>query len=156
MLWLAAGVRPSAAQQITDTATLNATFSGLARLTFSSSNISFPDADPDFVPSIPAVQGPITITAKARTSPNGAVTLTVQSSDDLRSGVNTIPASHITWTATGPGFTNGTLSAAAPQLVGTWIDSGVRTGTQTFFFKNLWSYPTGIYTLTMTFTLTGA
>ena len=82
MLWLAAGVRPSAAQHITDTATLNATFSGLARLTFSSSNISFPDADPDFVPNIPAVQGPVTITAKARTSPNGAVTLTVQSSDD--------------------------------------------------------------------------
>jgi hypothetical protein len=156
MISLAAGLGPAAAQQITDTATLNATFGGLARLSFSSSNISFPDADPDFVPNIPASQGPITITAKARTSPNGAVTLTVQSSDELRSGLNTIPASHITWTATGPGFTNGTLSAASPQLVATWTDSGVRTGTQTFFFKNLWTYATGIYTLTMTFTLTGA
>jgi hypothetical protein len=156
MISLAAGLGPAAAPQITDTAPLNATFGGLARLSFSSSNISFPDADPDFVPNIPASQGPITITAKARTSPNGAVTLTVQSSDELRSGLNTIPASHITWTATGPGFTNGTLSAASPQLVATWTDSGVRTGTQTFFFKNLWTYATGIYTLTMTFTLTGA
>ncbi len=153
---LAAGVRPAAAQQVTDTATLNATFGGLARLTFSSSSVSFPDADPDTVPNIPASQGPLTITAKARTSPNGAVTLTVQASDDLRSGVNTIPASRITWTTTGSGFVNGTLSAASPQLVATWMDSGVRTGTQTFFFRNLWSYVTGIYTLTMTFTLSAA
>ena len=152
----AAGVRPAAAQQITDTATLNATFNGLARITFSSSTISFPDADPDFVPSIPASQGPITITAKARTSPNGSVTLTVLASDDLRSGVNTIPAANVTWTATGSGFTNGTLSAASPQLVATWTNSGVRSGTQTFFFRNLWSYAVGIYSLTMMFTLTAA
>jgi hypothetical protein len=156
VIGLAAGIEPAASQQVTDTATLNATFSGLARLTFSSSNVSFPDADPDSVPNIPAVQGPIAITAKARTTPNGTVTLTVQASDDLRSGVNTIPASNITWTSTGAGFTNGTLSAAAPQLVASWTASGVRTGTQTFFFRNLWSYPTGIYTLTMTYTLTGA
>lgn len=154
MIGLVAGAAPATAQQAVDTATLNATFSGLARITFSSSSVSFPDADPDFVPNVPASQGPITITAKARTSPNGAVTLTVQASDDLRSGLNTIPASNITWTATGPGFTNGTLSAAAAQLVASWTDSGVRTGTQTFYFKNLWSYVTGIYTLTMTFTLT--
>ena len=153
MIGLAAGPRSAAAQQVSDTATLNATFSGIARITFSSSSISFPDAEPDFVPSIPASQGPITITAKARTSPNGALSLTVQASDDLRSGVNTIPASHITWTATGAGFTNGTLSAATPQLVATWTNSGVRTGTQTFYFRNLWSYATGIYTLTMIFTL---
>lgn len=153
---LAAGTAPAAAQQITAAATFNATFSGIARLTFSSSSVSFPDADPDFVPSIPAVQGPITITAKARTTPNGAVTLTVQASDDLRSGLNTIPASSITWTCAGAGFTDGTLSAAAPQLVATWIASGVRTGAQTFFFRNLWSYPTGIYTLTMMYTLSGA
>jgi len=156
MIGMVAGIAPAAAQQVTDTATFNATFNGIARLTFSSTSVSFPDADPDAVPSIPAVQGPITITAKARTTLNGAVTLTVQASDDLRSGVNTIPASSITWTCTGAGFTNGTLSTAAPQLVANWIASGVRIGTQTFFFKNLWSYPTGIYTLTMTYTLSGA
>lgn len=153
---LVAGSVPATAQQTTDTATLNATFSGLARITFSSANVTFPDSDPDVVPNVPASQGPITITAKARTSTNGTVTLTVQAADDLRSGLNTIPASNITWTASGPGFTNGTLNAAAAQLVASWTDSGVRTGTQTFFFKNLWSYATGIYTLTMTFTLTAA
>jgi hypothetical protein len=156
VLGMAAGAEPVAAQQVTATATFNATFSGMARLTFSSASVSFPDADPDTVPNIPAVQGPIAITAKARTSGTGAVTLTVQASDDLRSGVNTIPASNITWTCSGAGFTGGTLSAATPQIVATWVASGVRTGTQTFFFKNLWSYPTGIYTLTMTYTLSGA
>jgi hypothetical protein len=156
MIGMAAGVTPAAAQQVTTTATLNATFGGLARLAFSTLNLTFPDAEPDLVPTVPASQGPITITAKARTSPNGAVTLTVQASDDLRSGVNTIPASSITWTATGPGFANGTLSAAAPQLVASWTDSGVYTGSQAFFFRNSWTYATGIYTLTMTFTLSAA
>jgi len=156
MIGMAAGVMPAAAQQVTDTATLNATFGGLARLTFSTLNITFPDAEPDMVRNVPASQGPITITAKARTSPNGAVTLPVQASDDLRSGVNTIPASSITWTATGPGFTNGTLSAGSPQLVASWTDSGVHTRSQAFFFRNSWTYATGIYTMTMTFTLSAA
>jgi hypothetical protein len=153
---LVAGSMPATPQQAADTATLNATFSGLARMTFSASSVTFPDADPDLVPYVPASQGPITITAKARTSPNGTVTLTVRAADELRSGLDTIPASNITWTASGPGFTNGTLSTAASQLVASWTDSGVRSGTQTFSLRNLWTYPTGIYTLTMTFTLTAA
>jgi hypothetical protein len=82
--------------------------------------------------------------------------LTVLASDHLRSGVNTIPASNITWVTSGNGFSSGTLSAATAQIVAAWTGSGVRTGTQTFFFKNLWSYATGIYTLTMTFTLSAA
>jgi hypothetical protein len=153
---LAAGTTPAAAQQVTATETLNASFAGIARLTFSSSSVSFPDADPDAVPSVPATQGPITITAKARTTRNGTIALTVRASGALRSGVNTIPAGNVTWTCTGSGFSNGTLSSTAAQVVATWTGSGVRTGTQTFFFKNLWSYPTGIYTLTMNYTLTAA
>jgi hypothetical protein len=151
---LAAGIVPAAAQ--TDTATLNASINGLARLSLSTFSISFPDADPDTVPSIPASQGPVTITAKARTSVNGALTLTVQANDDLRSGLNTIPAASVTWTATGLGFSNGTLSAATEQTIAAWTGSGVRTGTQLFFFRNLWSYAAGTYTLTMTFTLSAA
>ena len=76
--------------------------------------------------------------------------------DQLRSGLNTIPASNITWTVSGSGFSSGTLSAASAQTVAGWTGSGVRTGTQSFFFKNLWSYATGTYTLTMTFTLSAA
>lgn len=145
---------PTAAQ--TRNATLNASINGVARLSLSSTAMTFPDADPDTVPSIQAAQGPITLTAKARTSPNGSITLTVQANDHLRSGVNLIPASNITWVASGTGFSNGTLSAASAQIVAAWTGSGVRSGTQTFFFKNLWSYATGIYTLTMTYTLSAA
>jgi hypothetical protein len=154
LLLLATGVVPVAAQ--TDTANLNASINGLARLSLSTFTVTFPDADPDTVPNVPASQGPITITAKARTSVNGSVTLTVLANDDLRSGLKTIPASAVTWTATGSGFSNGTLSAATSQTVAGWTGSGVRTGTQSFFFRNLWSHPTGTYTLTMTFTLSAA
>lgn len=148
------GTGPAAAQ--TDTATLNASINSQARLTLSNVSLSFPDADPDTVPNIAAAQGPITVTAKARTSINGAVTLTARANDELRSGLDTIPASQITWTSTGPGFVNGALSAATAQAVATWIGSGVHTGTQTFFFRNLWSYTTGTYTVTITLTLTAA
>jgi hypothetical protein len=143
---------PARAQ--TDVATLNATISGMARLSLSSASLTFPDADPDAVPQIAAAQGPITITARARASATGAVTLTVRASSNLRSGLDTIPAANITWTATGAGFVGGTLSAAAARTIASWTGSGVRTGTQTFRFRNAWTYPTGTYTLTMTFTLT--
>ena len=137
---------------------VSATFSGsmppLARLSLSSNNVSFPDADPDLVPLIPAAAGPITITAKARATPNELVTLTVQAADDLRSGVNVLPASLITWTASGPGFVSGTLSRSAAQVVATWLGSGVREGTQTYRFENRWTHPSGIYTVTLTYTLT--
>jgi len=145
---------PAVAQ--TQNATLNASINGLARISVSSAALTFPDSDPDTVPSIQASQGPITLTAKARTSLNGTITLTVKASDDLRSGVSTIPASNITWVASGAGFNTGTLSASTAQIVAAWTGSGVRTGTQTFFFKNLWSYATGTYTLTITYTLSAS
>jgi hypothetical protein len=154
ILVLVAGSAPAAAQ--TQNATLNASINGLARLSLSSAALTFPDADPDTVPSIQASQGPITLTAKARTSLNGTITLTVQASDHLRSGIDVIPASNITWVTSGTGFSNGTLSAATAQIVAAWTGSGVRMGTQTFFFRNLWSYATGTYTLTMTYTLSAS
>ena len=146
----------TAAARQTDTGTLNATFNGLARLSLSTTTLTFADSDPDTVPQVPASQGPVTIGTKARASANGAVTLTVLASDDLRSGVNTIPAASITWTATGVGFVPGTLSRTVPQTVAFWTGSGVWSGTQTFLFLNLWTYVTGTYTLTLTYTLTAA
>ena len=145
---------PSAAQ--TDTATLSTSLSTLARLSLSAGSVSFPDANPDAVAQVASSPPTISITAKARATQNGTVTLTVQASDDLRSGVTTLPASHITWTATGAGFAGGTLNATTPQTVATWSGSGVRSGTQSFFFRNLWSHPTGTYTLTLLFTLSAA
>jgi hypothetical protein len=147
---------PAAAEAQSDTATLNASVNGLARLSLSSGRISFADADPDTVPFVPASPAAISITAKARATEGGEVTLTVLATDDLRSGVDTIPASAISWTASGPGFVSGTLSSTTPQLVASWPGSGVRTGSQSFRFQNLWTHPTGTYTVTMVFTLSAS
>lgn len=142
-----------AAQAQTVSATLSASMPPLARLSLSANGLTFPDADPDLVPQVPASGGPITITAKARAANNSLVTLTVQASDDLRSGIDVLPAALISWTGTGPGFVNGTLSRTTAQVVGTWIGPGVHTGTQAYRFENRWTHPSGIYSVTLVYTL---
>ena len=151
--WMVAAPAARAAAQA-QSATLAANFSTVAKLTLSTATISFPDADPDAIPLIPSTGGPVFISAKARATPGAQVVLTVVAADDLRSGLNVIAASNITWTATGPGFVGGTLSSASPVTVGTWSGSGVRTGTQQLYFTNLWSHPTGTYTVSLLYTLT--
>lgn len=138
----------------TAVATLSANLGSLARLSFSTNTLSFPDADPDTVPQVPSSPEVITITAKARASRLASIALTVVASGDLRSGVTTIPASALTWTASGPGFVGGTLSATVPQIVASWPASGSYTGTQQYRFANLWTHPAGTYTLTLLYTLT--
>ena len=142
---------PAAAQ--TATATITANVQTVARLTLSATSVSFPDASPDLVPNVPATGGPLSITAKARASNAAQVVLTVLASGVLRSGVNTINESAITWTTTGTGFLAGTLSRTTPVAVGRWTGSGVRTGSQSLFFQNLWTYVRGTYTTSMTYTL---
>ena len=132
---------------------MTATIAVVARLTLTPAAISFPDANPDTVPQIAALPGPVTITAKARAPQGSAVNLTVLATDALRSGVVTIPATNVTWSTTGAGFVPGTLSASAAQPVGTWIGSGARTGTQSFLFANSWSLAVGTYSTTMIYTL---
>ena len=142
---------PAAAQ--TDSSTLTADIRSIAKLSLSAASISFPDADPDIVPSIPASGGSLSITAKARATAASQVVLTVQAANDLRSGLNLIGIAAITWTTTGTGFLSGTMSRTVPVAVARWTGSGIRTGTQTLFFKNLWTYPTGTYTTSLTYTL---
>lgn len=142
---------PAAAQQAT--ATLNATLPPTARLSISTSSVTFPDANPDLVPVIGSSPPAVTITAKARASSGATVTLTVEATDDLRSGMDTIPVNNVTWTAAGPGFVAGTLSRSSPQILGTWGNSGVQTGQQSFLFANRWTYAPGTYSVTLVYTL---
>ena len=135
------------------TATLSANVATIAKLNLSTATASFPDADPDAVPQIPSSGGPIVITAKSRANPGMVVVLTLQAADDLRSGINIIPASNITWTATGAGFVAGTLSKVSPVTLATWTGSGVRTGSQQLYLRNLWTHPTGTYTVSLLYTL---
>ena len=82
------------------------------------------------------------------------MTLTVTAADDLRSGTHVIPASAVTWTATGNGFVGGALAAGAARTVGAWSNSGQHTGTQAFRFANAWTYAAGTYSMTLSYTLT--
>jgi hypothetical protein len=147
--------RPAAAQPATTSTTMTASVSSLAKLTVSSSALTFPDANPDLVPLVTPTQGALSITAKARATAGSQIVLTVQADDDLRSGLQVIPASAISWTTSGTGFTPGTLSKVTPVTVGLWTGSGVFTGAQTLAFSNLWSYSTGTYSCVLVFTLTG-
>ncbi len=136
------------------TVTVNAAVSATAKLALGASSIHFVDADPDVISSIPQTEPAITISAKAKTSTGGNVTLTVVAGSDLTSGTDTIAISNITWTVTGvTGYVPGTMSKTA-QSLGSWTNSGTWTGTQTYALANSWAYHTGSYTATLTYTLT--
>lgn len=145
---------PGQAASEASTITASAIIGGLAKLSLSSLTISFPDADPDRVPIVPAASGPVIVTAKARAIPGSSVTLTVEALDDLRSGTDVIPAAALIWTATGDGFVDGSVGRGVARTVATWPGSGIRTGAQAYGLQNSWSYRTGTYTLTLTYTLT--
>jgi hypothetical protein len=150
-LIMCAAAANAAAQ--TATGTISASVSSIARLSLSRTTIAFPDADPESVPHVPALPDPLLVTARTRVPRNSLVTLTVQANGDLRSGVHTLPASTIGWIGGGAGFVSGTLSRQTPQLVGSWIGSGVRQGTQSYRFQNSWLHPPGTYSVTLVYTL---
>ncbi|HUL31799.1 MAG TPA: hypothetical protein VLZ03_15225 [Thermodesulfobacteriota bacterium] len=134
--------------------TISATVSSTAKLTLGVASIAFPNADPDITPSIAATQNPVSVTANAKTTTNGAVTLTVVTGGDLTdAGTDVIAIGNVTWTVTGTGFVAGTMNKTAAQSAGGWTGSGSRAGTFSYNLANSWSYPTGSYTATATYTL---
>ena len=145
---------PLGAGTTTGTVSVSVSVAAIAKLTLSGTTVTFPNADPDTMPSIPASEGALTIAAKARTATGAAVTLTVIASGDLMSAGNTIPVTNVSWTVTGAGFVAGTLSKTAARTVGNWTGPGSRTGTQTYRLANNWSYRVGVYSTTATYTLT--
>lgn len=139
--------------QASDTAsvTISAAVNAKAKLTVSSGTLAFADADPTTTPLLSA--SALTIDVKARTSTSGNVTLTVLAGGDLTSGTDTIGISNLTWTATGTNFAAGTMSKSTAVSVGSWTGSGTPSGTQTYKLVNSWSYVTGTYSATITYTL---
>lgn len=127
-----------------------------AKLNITPATINFPDADPTLFPSVSAAENPIQAAVRIRKDPSAALTATLvcQMTTPLTSGADTIPASAISWTATGSGFNGGTMNSATPQLVGVWTTSGAYLGNLTFRMNNLWTYATGSYSGTILFTLT--
>ena len=147
-------VQPLGAANDAKNVTVSATVTATAKLSVGVTTLTFPNSDPDTVPSIAATEGVVNITAKAKTSAAGAVTLTLLSAADLTSGTDTIAISNMTWTVSGAGFAAGTMNKTTAQSVASWTGSGNRTGTQTFALLNSWAYATGAYSATATYTLT--
>jgi hypothetical protein len=134
--------------------TINATVAARAKLTLAPTTINFPDADPDVTPSIPANENSVIVLASVRTSSAGVSTLTCLANGDLNSGANNIAISNVSWTSSGAGYVNGTMSKAAAQSVGSWTGSGLNVGNLDFSLANSWAYNVGSYTQTVTYTLT--
>ncbi|MFC1572510.1 hypothetical protein ACFL6M_02815 [Candidatus Eisenbacteria bacterium] len=152
VLMVSFGVADSATD--TETLIINATVAARAKLEISPTTINFADADPDLVDPIPATESPVSVNVKVRTTSGGAVTLICLANGDLQSGGDVIGIDNVTWTATGGGFVNGTLSNSAAQSVGSWTGSGNRSGTLDFFLGNSWDFNVGNYTQTVDYTLT--
>lgn len=143
----------SAAPSTTDTATLSAqvNIAAKAKLSLDTARLTFPDADPSGG-AVPADQA-VNVSASARTSAKGAVTLTVKAGSDLLSGSDTIPASAISWRSASPGFLSAGTIDTVDQTVANWTGSGQHNGTLTFSFANGWQYPVGTYNANLIFTL---
>jgi hypothetical protein len=123
-----------------------------ATLTLGVGSISFPSASPATTPSIAATQNPISVTV--RTTNTTTWSLTVLANGDLVAGANTIAISNVTWTATGTGFVAGTMSKTTAHTVASGAGNVNRTGRQSYFLANSWTYRTGSYSQTVVYTLT--
>jgi hypothetical protein len=142
-----------AQQTDSKTVTLSVTVNAKAKLTLSSLTPSFSDADPDVSPLLTAPA--ITIDVKSRTTASGSVTLTVLAGGDLvNAASDSIDITALTWTVSGTGFAAGTMDKSTAQSLGTWSGGGAVSGTQTYRLANSWSYKTGSYNASITYTLT--
>lgn len=127
----------------------------LLDLSITPSSFTFPSADPDVTPIVSAP--PLTVTYRIRQNARGGWVLTMRAGGDLAAGGATIPIANVTWVATpSPPFQNGTVNASIDQQVasGTGNVAAAQTATITFHLVNSWSYSVGLYTQTLTFTLT--
>jgi hypothetical protein len=136
------------------TFTLSTSLAGRAKLEFGMLSLSFPDADPDSVPSIAANVNPLSVTSSSRTGSSLTTVLTCRANGDLISGTRSIPIGNVTWQSTGSGYVPGTMNRTTSQTAGTWTGPGKRVGSFGYFLANSWSYAVGNYSTTMTYTLT--
>ena len=127
-------------------------FSQILTLTISPSSISFPDADPDETPSI-AANSTVGVRVRVRGNAGRNWRLTHLASGDLSPS---IPISNISWAVTPqPPFIDGTMSRTVAQIAAQGVGNldPARTGIFTYRIANLWSYNTGNFSVTTTFTL---
>jgi hypothetical protein len=148
---------PSAARAqvpLTATVRVDVSFAARVKVAFDRTAVNFETQAYDQATVVPVSAAPLTVRAAARVAPNTRTILTVQADGPFRSGADTIPANKLSWTMTGTGFRpTGTANANAARMVGDWRGSGSWVGTQTYVFDDSWNYAVGVYTLTMTYTI---
>lgn len=122
------------------------------RLTLTPNSISFPDADPDQVPVVPAQEGAVMVVILFQ---GPVATLTAQALTHLESAQEKIDISNVGWETTSAGFLSGTLKLGAEVPVGRWV-AGTRVirGFLSFGLRNRWEHPPGKYQATVRFTAT--
>ncbi|HUL31800.1 MAG TPA: hypothetical protein VLZ03_15230 [Thermodesulfobacteriota bacterium] len=149
-------ILPDGMMASTDTKTLviKANIGKVVKLIVDTNTITFPNIDPDKMRQVPALQGDIKVTVKARTGSTSLVTLNVIADGDLMSGPDIIPIQNVVWQASGEGFSGGTLSKSTLQTAGAWKGSGIREGVFRYFLNNSWNYRKAEYQVTVTYTLT--
>jgi len=115
-------------------------------------SIYFPPADPDTDPVIFS-DSPVLLEITAPVNTNWR--LTIGANGDLRAGQGgRIPIENISWTASpSPPFLNGVLSSHTPFQIAEGQGPTSLTGEMNFQFQNNWDYLTGLYTQTITITL---
>ena len=133
--------------------TLSLNLMGRAKLEMGMAGVSFPEADPDSVPSIAASQNPIPVTCSMRTGSALTATLNCLAGGDFISGTSSILVGNMRWEATGSGYVAGTMNKTTRQVAGNWTGSGRFAGAFSFFFANSWSYNAGNYSTTISYDL---
>jgi len=122
-------------------------------ITVSPTSVSFPSANPDVSPVVAAA--PVVVTIRIRQS-SGPWSLTVLANGDLLAGASTVDITNVSWTATpAPPFQTGVLSKTVAQRMasGSGNVNPATNGSVTFRLANSWNYSAGVYTQTVTFTL---
>jgi len=136
---------------------INATVETRCKIELSTNVVSFTRTGQPTGASIPQNEPPVAVTVKTTTRRSDRIYARIITPGDLtevRTG-DMIPAESISWTATGSGFSGGSLSKATPQEIGNWNRSGIYQGTLTFSFLDNTSYAPGTYTLVVTVTVSG-
>jgi hypothetical protein len=143
-----------AQSQLTQAVRVDAVIGSLVKVQFDRGSVQFDTDAYDPATVLPVEATPLTVTTKARVPGNTRIVLTVQAGGPFVSASSTIPANRLSWTTSGPGFqAGGSANPNAARMVGSWRGSGVWTGTQIYTFEDSWTYAVGVYTMTMTYTV---
>jgi len=136
----------------TPTQTVTANINSAASLTLGSTTVTF--TSNTGAGAIAQTEAAITVAANVRTTAAGVPTLTMSASGPLSDGSDTIALSNLTWVGTTDLTASGTTNTNEQTVATFAAGCGTYTGNMTFSLANSWTYPTGIYTTTLTYTLT--